>query len=40
MLSLSDNNQAGVVEALKYCLMLIFLITNKWHVRYVSLNLS
>ena len=38
MLSLSDNNQADIIEAFNSTL--IILILNKWKVRYIPLNFS
>ena len=47
MLSLSDNNQTDIIEALiptpdikMTYLILIILILNKWKVRYILLNFS
>ena len=47
MLSLSDNNQTNIIEAfnstsryLDDLLILIFLILNKWYVRYILLNFN
>ena len=45
MLSLSDNNQADIIESfnstsryLDDLLNIIILILNKWYIRYIPLN--